>query len=557
MKKVIRSFVQIIVSIGVVVALSACSGSEDDQVVSNEGDDKNDTGNQVLNLSNKSQIPTMDSAMATDEASFRFLGITMEGLYRLGEDAQIEEGIASDHEQSDDGLEWTFNLREDAVWSNGDPVTAHDFVYAWKRVVDPETGSEFGPYMMNDVIKNAEEINKGEKDVDELGVTAIDDYTLLVELDRPVPYFESLMAFGTFLPLNKDFVEEQGDDYAQTSDNLLYNGPFKLEDWESTSDSWNVVKNMDFWDADTVELEKMTYEVVKDTQTAVDLFESGTIDRVELSSDLVDHYASSEEYATRSKPVIYYLRMNQTRNEALANVNIRRAISRAFDKQALTDELLNNGSVPLNGFIPENFAPLPESDKGIREINGELVEYNIEEAQSYWEKGLKELGKDSIEIEFLGGDNDTSKTLNEYLVNQLESNLEGLDITLKEVPGEQAIDLTNSMDYDIQHSAAGPSTLDPSSFMDMLITDSATNQMGYSNEEYDKLFEEAQSELAVPGKEVERYENFAEAEKIAFDDAVIAPVYQESVAMLVNPKIVGVITNPIGPTYEYKWAKVN
>src|SRR5699024_9813090 len=163
MKKVIRSFIQIIVGIGVVVALSACSGGEDNHAVSNESDDKNDTDDQVLNLSNKSQIPTMDSAMATDESSFRFLGITMEGLYRLGENAQIEEGIAIDHEQSDDGLEWTFNLRDDAVWSNGDPVTAHDFVYAWKRVVDPDTGSEFGPYMMNDVIKNAKELNKGEQ----------------------------------------------------------------------------------------------------------------------------------------------------------------------------------------------------------------------------------------------------------------------------------------------------------------------------------------------------------------------------------------------------------
>src|SRR5699024_6320148 len=152
-----------------------------------------------------------------------------------------------------DALEWTFNLREDSVWSNAAPVTSHDILYAWKRVVDRVTASEFCPYMMSYAIINAAEINTGEIEVAALRVTAIDDYTLLVELDSPVPYFESLMAFGTYLLLNKDFVEEQGDDYAQTSDNLLYNGPFKLEDWESTSDSWNVVKNMDFWDADTVE----------------------------------------------------------------------------------------------------------------------------------------------------------------------------------------------------------------------------------------------------------------------------------------------------------------
>lgn len=540
------------------MALAACSGGEDEQVATNESDDTTgEEQEQVLNLTRKSQIPTMDSSMATDEASFQFLGLSMEGLYRLGEDAEVKEGIAIDHEESDDGMQWTFNLRDDAKWSNGDPVTADDFVYAWKRAVDPETGSEYGPYMMNGVIKNAEDISKGDKDVDELGVTAEDDYTLVVDLEKPVPYFESLMTFGTFLPLNEDFIKEQGDDYAQTSDTLLYNGPFKLDEWESTSDSWIVVKNEDYWDADTVELEKLTYEVVKDVSTSVDLFETGKIDRTELNSDFVDQFASSEEYATRSKPVTYYLKLNQTRNEALENENIRAAISRAFDKQALADEILNDGSLAINGLIPEDFAPLPDGDGDIREANGDLVKYNVDEAKEYWEKGLEELGEDSIEVEFLGSDSDTSKIMNEYLVNQLESNLDGLDVTLKEVPGEQALDLANNMDYDIQLSAWGPDYLDPYSFMSLWITDGENNLMGYSNDKYDELMEEAQNELAKPGKEQERYDNFIEAEKILFEDAAIAPVYQEFVAMLVDPKMEGVITNPIGPTYEYKWAKVN
>ncbi|MBU5465418.1 peptide ABC transporter substrate-binding protein [Virgibacillus sp. MSJ-26] len=558
MNKRFRTLLLVITSVCFIMALAACSGGEDEQVATNESDDTTgEEQEQVLNLTRKSQIPTMDSSMATDEASFQFLGLSMEGLYRLGEDAEVKEGIAIDHEESDDGMQWTFNLRDDAKWSNGDPVTADDFVYAWKRAVDPETGSEYGPYMMNGVIKNAEDISKGDKDVDELGVTAEDDYTLVVDLEKPVPYFESLMTFGTFLPLNEDFIKEQGDDYAQTSDTLLYNGPFKIDEWESTSDSWIVVKNEDYWDADTVELEKLTYEVVKDVSTSVDLFETGKIDRTELNSDFVDQFASSEEYATRSKPVTYYLKLNQTRNEALENENIRAAISRAFDKQALADEILNDGSLAINGLIPEDFAPLPDGDGDIREANGDLVEYNVDEAKEYWEKGLEELGEDSIEVEFLGSDSDTSKIMNEYLVNQLESNLDGLDVTLKEVPGEQALDLANNMDYDIQLSAWGPDYLDPYSFMSLWITDGENNLMGYSNDKYDELMEEAQNELAKPGKEQERYDNFIEAEKILFEDAAIAPVYQEFVAMLVDPKMEGVITNPIGPTYEYKWAKVN
>lgn len=562
MKNLFRTFILIIVAIGMIVLTSACSEDADNQESSKANDNSDsDKSEQVLNLIRQGQITTMDSTMATDELSFQVLGATMEGLYRLGENAEITNGIATDHEQSEDGLQWTFHLREDAEWSNGDPVTAEDFVFAWRRAVNPETGSEYGPYMMSGVIKNAEAISNSEKDVEELGVTAKDDHTLVVELAKPIPYFESLMTFGTFLPLNKEFVEKQGDDYAQSSENILYNGPFALKDWESTSDSWNLVKNDAYWDADTVELDKITYRVVKDTQTAVNLYETGDVDRVKLNSDLVDKYSSDEDYKTRAKPVVYYLKLNQTRNKALANENIRAAISRAFDKEALADEILNDGSIAADWLVPNNFAPLPEGlkEKGeeFRDVNGDLVEYNVEKAQEYWEKGLDELGKDSIELEFLGGNTESSQTMQEYIVNQLESNLDGLVMTLKQVPGEQKLDLDANMDYDVQISAWGPDYLDPYSFMSLWLTDGGYNKMGYSNDEYDKLLAEAQNEFAKPGKEAERYKNFIEAEKILFDDAAIAPLYQEFVSLLVDQKVHGVISNPIGPTYEYKWASVS
>src|SRR5699024_1526607 len=148
--------------------LAACGGGDDaadntgDSGGSDDAESGESSGENVLNFTNGDQIPTMDSSMATDEYAFQFLGATMEGLYRLDEDGGPVEGIARDHEESDDGLTWTFELREDAEWSNGDPVTAHDFVYAWQRAVDPDTGSEYGPYMMEGVIKNASEVSKGE-----------------------------------------------------------------------------------------------------------------------------------------------------------------------------------------------------------------------------------------------------------------------------------------------------------------------------------------------------------------------------------------------------------
>lgn len=543
--------------------LVACGGGDDaaDNAGDSEGNDdateseEESSGENVLNFTNGDQIPTMDSSMATDEYAFQFLGATMEGLYRLGEDGEPVEGIAKDHEESEDGLTWTFNLRDDAEWSNGEPVTAHDFVYAWQRAVNPDTGSEYGPYMMEGVIKNASEVSSGDKDVDELGVKAEDDHTLVVELEAPVAYFESLTTFGTFLPMNEDFVEEQGDNYAQDSDSLLYNGPFVMADWESTSDSWVLEKNEDYWDADTVELEKMTYEVVKDPQTAVDLYESGKVDRAGLSSDLVDAYSTHEDYETVPQTSVFHIKMNQTRNEALENTNIRAAIARAFDKQAMVDEILNNGSTVSNGLIPKEFVNMPDSGEDFRDVNGEMIEYNVDEAKEYWEKGLEELGTDSIELEFLAGDSETAKTSNEYLVNQLESNLEGLDLTLKQVPFEQLIDLQTDMDYDLLLTGWGPDYLDPYTFLSLWITDGGNNEMGYSNEEYDKLLEETMTGDIANDNEA-RYENFLEAEKILFEDAAIAPVYQKSLALLVSPKVEGVFVNPFGPTYEYKWSSV-
>ncbi|MBM4761644.1 peptide ABC transporter substrate-binding protein [Bacillus sp. B15-48] len=509
---------------------------------------------QTLNLINGDTIPTMDPSMATDEFAFQFLGTTMEGLYRLDEDANTTEGIAYDHEVSEDALTWTFTLREDALWSNGDPVTAHDFVYAWQRAVDPDTGSEYGPYMMSGVIKNATEVNNGDVGVEELGVKAEDDFTLVVELEQPTPYFESLTTFGTFLPLNKAFVEEQGAAFATSADTLLANGPFKFSDWESISQNWELVKNEDYWDADSVKLEKMTYVVVKDAQTRVNLYEEGTVDRVDLSSDLVDEYATHEDYRIVPDTAVFYMKLNQSRNEALANTNIRAAISRAFNKQDVVDVILNNGSIVANGLVPADFAPMPDGTGDFRDVSGDLVTYDLEAAQGFWEKGLAELGTDTVELELLGGDTDTSKNMHAYLRNQLENNLPGLKVTLKEVPFKQRLDLDTAMDYDMQLAGWGPDYLDPNTFLTLWITDGGNNKMGYSNSEYDALLAQAATEYATDNEA--RYQNFLEAERILFEDAAIAPIYQKAYAQLVAQKVQGVFNNPFGATYEYKWASV-
>lgn len=539
------------------IVMVACSNDKKDEATGDDTEkvaEGSDEVEQVFNLTSSDVIPTMDSSMATDLYAFQALSGNNEGLYRLGEDAEIVEGIAVNHKVSEDALTWTFTLREDAVWSNGDPVTAHDFVYAWQRAVDPDTGSEYGPYMMGGVIKNATAVNEGEVAVDQLGVKADGDYTLVVTLEKPIPYFESLTTFGTYYPLNEKFVEEQGDAYATSSENLLSNGPFTLIDWNSTSQSWSLVKNEDYWDADEVSLEKLSYNVVKDPQVGADLYEKGKLDRTDLASELVDVYSANEDFEVTLGTGIYFMKFNQTTSDALNNKNIRKALSQAFDKQALVEEILNDGSVAATGFVPKDFVKLPESGEDFREASGDLSTFDAEAAKSAWKKGLEELDKDKVELEFLSSDSETSKDLGEFIANQLEENLEGLKVTLKQVPFEQRKALDAEMDYQIQFSSWFPDYLDPYTFLNLWITDGENNKMGYSNNEYDDLIKQTANGLAL--KPVERYQAFLDAEKILFEDAAIAPVYQSATAQLVSPKMEGVINNTFGALYEYKWASV-
>lgn len=543
------------------LVLAACGGGKDEGSSKNSSDeDAAKAEEQVLNFINGDYIPSMDPSKVTDEYGFQFVGATMEGLYRLGEDGEIKEGIAKgEPEVSEDGLTWTFKLREDAKWSNGDPVTAHDFVYSWQRAVKPETKSEYGPYMMAGVIKNADEISKGELPVEELGVKAIDDYTLEVQLANPTPYFESLTTFGTFMPLNQKFVEEHGENFATSEATLLFNGPFKLDIKDDNqnitqANEWKLVKNEDYWDADTVQLEEINFVVSKDPQTNVNLYNEGDIDRADLSADLVDQYISHDDYRIVPQASVFYLKMNQERKgeqTPLANKNIRNAINNAIDREALVN-VLNNGSIAATGLIPKDFVTVPGGGD-FREENGDFAAYDKDTALEAWNKGLEELGVDSIELELLTDDAEgATKTFNENLAHQLETNLPGLKVNIKPVPFKNRLQLDTDQDYELQVAGWGPDYLDPFTFLSLFVTDGGNNKMGYSNAEYDQLISETQTTT----DQEQRYQKFLEAEKILLEESGIAPLYQRARSQLHSPKIQGEIINKFGATYEWKWAYV-
>ncbi len=545
--------------------LAACSGGDEDTGSKPKDDgDKEPVAADVpqeLRLLESAEIPTMDSVMATDTMGFTMLNNVNEGLYRQDQDSNLVPAVADgEPEMSEDGKKFTVKLKSDVKWSNGDPLTANDFVFAWQRAIDPATASEYGPYMMDGKIKGAKEIvqagaDKKPYDVKTLGIKAVDETTLEIETEKPmtVEFFKGLMAFGTFLPQNQKFVEEQGDKYAATHENLLYNGPFKMTNWTGpTATEWVLEKNENYHAADDVTLTKLTFNVVKEPQAAVNAFEANEADVTSsLGSDLVATYEGDERMVQYLEPVLWYLKINQTKTPALKNVNIRKAISMSFNKEDLTSSVLANGSIPANYAVPKDFVK-DENGKDFRDANGDLTEYNPEKAKEYWAKGLEELGVKTIEIGYLGGDTETGKKMDEYMIDQMQTNLEGLTVKLESVPFAVRLDKDTKQDYDLQSAGWGPDYLDPISFSDLWVTDGPNNHMGYSNPAYDKAIEDANNET----DQAKRWALLQEAEKILMEDAAIAPTYQRATSMLVAPKVEGIVNHNVGPEFSYQWVKI-
>ncbi|PFU67962.1 peptide ABC transporter substrate-binding protein [Bacillus thuringiensis] len=530
--------------------LGACSYQKDDaKAKGKENTTSSSNGKQVLNLTELSEIPSMDASLASDSASSTALNNTMEGLYRIGKDQKRVPGIAEDVQKLDDGKKYIFKLRKDAKWSNGEPVTAKDFVYSWKRAVNPDTKATYS-YIMFD-IKNAEKIHKKELPADQLGVKAIDDYTLEVELDNPVPYFVDLTVYPVFYPLNENFVKAQGDKFGLEANTTLYNGPFVMSDWKHEQ-SFQFKKNPSYWDNKTVEIEEINFNIVKNTSTDVNLYETNSIDRAALTSEFVDKFRQSSEFHTRKEAGVAYLRFNQS-NQYLSNKNLRKAISMSFDRDNIAKVILNNGAIGAYGFVGKDFAEGPNK-KDFRSENGKLVETNPKEAKKLWETAKKELGADKIELEFLNFDNEDAKKVGEFLKGEMEKNLPGLSIKIKQQPFAQKNKLEDSQQYDIAFGIWGPDFPDPISYLDMFVTNGSQNKTGYSNQKYDELILKAKTDT----KDLQaRWNNLLEVEKMLIkEDAVITPIFQKGSAYIVKDAVKDIIPINYGGRLTYKWASV-
>ena len=543
------------VKLGIVVMgtvlLASCGNNKETTSTSTK-----ETGGETraINLMEQTEIGSLDTIFTQDEASVNLQSNIFEGLYQLDGEDNIIPAVAKElPEISEDGKIYTIKLREDSQWTNGEPVTANDFVFAWHKLADPANQANYF-FLLDGTIENGTAIVNGEKDAAELGVTALDDYTLEIRLEKPVAYFTSMLTFSPFFPQNEKYVTEKGKEYGTSSDTIISNGAYVIKNWDQSSMSWDLEKNGDYFDVSAVKNDAIHFEVIKEANTAYNLFESGELDIATLSGDLAVNNKDNPNFTAVETSKIYYLKMNQERNgeaSIFANENVRKAIAYGLDKESLANQIVADGSKAIYGYVPYNFVANPETGVDYREEAGDLAKTNADKAKEYLAKAEKELnGK--VEIELLSKDGDSDKRIAEFIQGQLEETLPGLTINIKTVPQQNSIELTRKGDYELAIGTWAPDYQDPTSFFANLTTG---NNSAYSNPKYDTLMEEANNKYA--NEPAKRWATLMEAEKVMVeDDAAIVPLFQQSKGQLTQDGVSGITRHLFGPTMTYKYLVV-
>lgn len=508
-------------------------------------------GEKILNIHLLNEVESLEFGLTSAGQTFDVLSCFTEGLYAMDGNGQLIPAIASGYTYDEETYTYTFTIRDDAKWSNGTPVTADDFVYAWIRGVDDVTRPDYtyGWIFETACIKNASAILAHEMDPSELGVAAIDDHTFAVTLECPCGYFVGLTAFPIFFPINREFAEAKGDAYGQTSDDVLANGPFILTDYTPASLSFNLVRNENYYAADEIKIDGIHFQVIKDNQSAMLAYESGELDMVMLSGELTELYMDSDEYNTIPSGYYWYVSMNEL-TAGLDNMNVRNAIIHAIDKDTLCEYVLKDGSVGAYGATPNNLCGDPENGVDFRECSGTYAEYDVAAAQEYWQAGLEEMGVTELTLDLLTEDTEESKAVGEYIKEQLETNLPGMTITLTTTVKKDRLERMRreNSNFDLGLTRWGPDYADPMTYFNIWATNGGHDGLNWEDSKtngYDEICASCTSgELA--SKPVERWQAMMGLEQMIFDNAVLCPVYLKADALLLKSNISGVEFHSVG-----------
>lgn len=538
-------------------AVSGVSEQNDTAAKETGSADSGESAGGDLNVMLETPVESLDPQQATDGTSFEVIADYTDGLMQMDADGQAVNALAESVDVSEDGLTYTFHIRKDANWSNGDPVTAADFVFAWQRAVDPEVASEYS-YMLSDIgqIVNAQDIIDGTKDKSELGVKAVDDKTLEVKLNVSVSYFLSLMYFPTFYPVNQKFFESCADTYATSPETTLSNGAFILDEYQPAATTIHLTKNADYYDADKVKLEGLNYQVIQDSQQALMSYQSGDLDTTLVNGEQVDQVKDDPSYKAIGAGYLWYISPNMKAVKELQNVNIRYAITMALNREAITTDVLKDGSAPTYTAVPMDFAAGPDGSdfSADQEKFKEVCRFDAAAAVEYWNKGLEELGAKEITITMIHDADDAPIKVAQVVKEQLETTLPGLTVELQQMPKKERVQRMQEGEFELGLTRWGPDYADPMTYLGMWVTKNANNYGFWSNSKYDEIIAECTTgETAMDAKA--RWAALYDAEQLVMDEAVIFPLYTQCNAELISTNVSGIEFHPVALNRVYKNAE--
>lgn len=505
---------------------------------------------QTLTWTTPSNIATMDTSTMTDLYSAQTANATNQGLLQMAPDNKVKPGVAKSYTVSKDGKTWTFNLRK-SNWSNGDPVTAKDFVFAWQRTVKPKTASQYAYIFAN--IKNAAKINAGKMALSKLGVKAEGNYKLVVSLNKPQSYFKFMVAQPEFFPQNEKVVNKYGSKYATNAKRNVYNGPFLLKGWNGTNDTWKLVKNSKYWDAKAVKMQTINFQAVKDPSTSLNGYQSGKFDYTTLNGTQVKQYKNDKDYKVNKEASTFYLELNEKKDPIFKNKNIRKAISYAIDRSQFVNKVLADGSQAPKGYVPDAMSERNGNDFADQAYVKSGVSYNLAQAKKYWAKGLQETGKKSVSLNLLSDDTDGAKKSTEFIQSQL-TKLPGFKVTNQNLPFKTRLSRSQNGQFDMVISAWIADYPDPSNFLDLFTSTNSYNNGKWKNAQYDALIKKSENQDA--NNEAARWNDMVQAEKILMNDQGIVPLYQQALSTLQKSNVKGVEFYPTSPQYGWQNASI-
>lgn len=479
-------------------------------------------------------LNTLTSTYAIEFALFKHM---YENLVTLDDDDNTVPGAAESWDYDEDTLTYTFHLRKDGVWTNGDPVTAKDFEFAWSQALNPDVASDYAYFLY--FIKNAEKYFNGEVAWDEVGVKVVDDYTLEVTMEQPTPYALFLFSFGTLAPINQRFYEAVGADlYSTEAQYFCTNGPFALTEW-SHNDKIVMQKNDAWHGAADVEVEEIDWKIITDANAALSSFLAGDLDMVglgtgELIKQATAAGATIQSYTDGTSFYIYF----NNNDQYLSNVNLRRALFNAIDEQKEIDTVWQNDNEPMTSFT----APGVSATDGTSFAGkvGELYapSRDQEKAKEYLATALSELGCTvddlSAHLSIDCGDSPTSIAEASFYQEQWRQVL-GIEVAVNSMITKQGSQNRKTGNYVMSVTGWGPDYNDPNTFLDLWVTDGGNNQTGFSNERYDELID-----LAAKETDLEKRESyFIECEQIIADQLPIGPAFWRASSYACSDKIKG------------------